>query len=429
MKTIRVFLAAAAALAQTPTAPSLLSRGLLPSFERAPESLARPYLGVISGYDSGPLTSAFSRGPGPFQELNGGLEARRAGRQGSVRLDYQFAARHYSTNSRLDHSTHGLHLDARLHLARRWTFQFRDLASSSSFGDPLPLAPLPVTAGFVPDAGPEALHARTLTNTALADLIFAASPRTSVSMGGDGFLVQRQHRGLADVMGWRARADLAHRYRRHRTITLSYSFTRFGHTRQFGGADYAVYALGHSARLGKHSEFDLLAGLGRLRSSGLRAVELDPEIARLLGTNRGAEIFRLRTLSPHWLLGWSQRFGRAVLRWELARLVSDGGGLSGLARQNQTSLSLAVRVSRSWRLAAGVAGRTYRSLDTLLYDSTTAAAGLTVARRLGPRTELAMRYHYSFYHFDRGLLRWFHRNQIGAGLVYQFRDPPEPGLP
>jgi hypothetical protein len=426
MKTISVFLAAAGALAQTPTAPSLLSRGLLPNLERsAPESAVRPYLGVISGYDSGPLTTAFNRGQGPFQEIGGGLEAQHTGRQGSVQVDYRFAARHYSTNSRLDHTSQGLHLDARLRLARRWTVQFRDLASSSSFGDPLQFAQLPVTSGFFPDAGPETLHSRTLTNTALADLIFAASPRTSVSIGGDGFVVQRQHRGLADVMGWRARADLAHRYHRYRTFTVSYSFTRFDHTRQFGGADYAVYALGHSARLRKHAEFDLLAGIGRLRSSGLRAVELDPEIARLLGTNRGAETFRLRTFTPHWLLGWSQRFGRTVLRWDLARLVSDGGGLSGLARQNQTSLSLAARVSRSWRLTAAVAGRTYRSLDTLLYDSTTAAAGLTAARRLGPRTELALRYHYSFYHFDRGLLRWFHRNQLGAGLVYHFRDLPQ----
>jgi len=246
------------------------------------------------------------------------------------------------------------------------------------------------------------------------------TPRTSVSVGGDGFLVERQHRGLADSLGWRARADLAHRYHRHRTLTLSYSFTHFDHTRRFGGAEYAVWAFGHSARLGRRTELDLLAGAGLLRSAGVRPVDLDPEIARLLGTARGAEIYRLRTWSPHWLLGFTQAMGRAALRFEIARLVSDGGGLSGVARQNQASLSLSAPAGRSWRLAAGMSARTYRSLDTLLYDTTTAAAGFTVSRRLSPRAEAVTRYHYSLYHFDRGLLRYFHRHQLALGVVYHF---------
>ena len=407
---------AAACLAEGPQAPSLLSRGLLPNLRSSgPDRFVRPYLGAMSGYDSGPLTSAFNRGEGPFQEIEGGLEALGP----NLRLNYQFGLRHYSANSRLDRSTHGLNLDTRLRLSRRWTIHLRDVASSSSFGDAPQLA---VAAGFLPDSGPEVLHSRTVTNTALADLVFATSARTSVSVGGDGFVVERQHRGLADLLGWRARADLAHRYHRYRTVTFSYAFTHFDHTRRFGGADYAVYAVGHSARLGKHSELDLLGGVGQLRSAGVRAVELDPEIARILGTARGAEIFRLRTLNPHWIFGWTQLFGRAALRFELARLVSDGGGLSGLARQNQASLSLSGSLSRSWRLSASLAARTYRSLDTLLYDSTTASSGFTLARRVGPRAEAMLRYHYSFYHFDRGPLQWLNRHQVAAGLVYHFSD-------
>ena len=399
---------AAAGLAEGPQPPSLLSRGLLPNLQSSPpDSFIRPYVGTLSGYDSGPRE-------GPFQELDGGLQALHTGRRSTFRLDYRFGLRP-------DRSTHGLNLDTSLRLSRRWTLQLRDLASSSSFGEAPQFAG---TAGFLPDPGPEVLNSRTIINTTLADLVFHTSTRTSLSVGGDGFVVERQNRGLADVRGWRTRADLAHRYHRYRTLTLSYAFTHFDHTRQFGGADYAVYAIGHSARLGKHTEFELLAGIGYLRSSGVRSVELDPEIASILGVSRGAEIFRLRTFNPHWIAGWTQLFGRAALRFELARLISDGGGLSGLARQNQASLTLSAPLSPTWRLAANLAARTYRSLDTLLYDSTTAASGFTLSRRLSPRSEAVLRYHYSFYHFDRGLLNWFHRHQVAAGVVYHFSEAP-----
>lgn len=401
---------AAACLAEGPQAPSLLSRGLLPNLQSFPsDSFVRPSLGAMSGYDSGLLSEK-----GPFQEIDGGLEALHAGRRSTLRLDYRFGLRP-------DRSAHGLNLDTSLRLSRRFTLQLRDVASSSRFGE---APPLPGATAFLPDPGPEVLHSRTVTNTALADLVFAASARTSIALGGDGFVVEREHRGLADVLGWRARADLAHRYSRYRTVTFSYAFTHFDHSRSFGGADYAVYAVGHSARLGKHTELDLLAGAGQLRSAGTRPVELDPEIARILGTARGAEIFRLHTWNPHWIAGWSQLFGRTALRFELARLVSDGGGLSGLARQNQATLSLSGPLSPSWRLTAHLAGRTYRSLDTLLYDSTTAGSGFTLSRRLGPRTEAVARYQYNFYHFDQGLLRATHRHQVAAGVVYHFNEAP-----
>jgi hypothetical protein len=383
----------------------------------------RPYLGAGSGFDSGPLTSSFDRGSGPFQEITGGLDAHRAGPRGALHLDYDFSLRHYSSDPRLDRATHGLSFDTSLRLTRRWTVRFRDVGYSSSFGDSDRLPALP-NAAFYPLGGPEVLHARTLADTVLADLSYSPSYRTSISVGADGFLVERQHRGLADALGWRARAGLNRRYRRHHTLTLSYSLTRFDHTRRFGHADYAAFAVGHSSRLGPRSELNLLAGMGRLRNAGVRSVVLDPEIARLLGTDQGAEIFRLRTLSPHWLGSWTQRFNGASVRLEVARSISDGGGLSGVARQNQASLALSGAVSRSWRVEAGATLRTYRSLDALLYDAVTASASLALARRLGPRTEAVARYHYSFHHLDRGLLHLYQRHQVSLGLAYHFSDAP-----
>jgi hypothetical protein len=377
-------------------------------------------LGATSGYDSGPLTTSFDRGQGPFQQLDGGLEARRDSDRATVRLNYRFGLRHYSRLSRLDSSSHRLNFDARFRVSRRVTFMLRDTAASSSFDGGFAAPETDVSTAFFVDGGPEVLHSRTAANTTLADLVIAISTRTSVSVAGDGFVVERQHRGLADALGWRARADLAHRYARHKTVTFSYSFSHFDHTRAFGGADYAVYAAGHSLRLGKRAELDLLAGVGRLRSAGVRRVELDPEISRLLGTSRGAEIFRVDTWTPHALAAWTQGIGRAGLRLEFSRWVSDGGGLSGVARQNQGSLIVSVP-ARSWRATATTVVRTYRSLDTLLYDSTTAAAGASLARRLGPHAEAVFRYQYSFYNFDRGLLSNFHRHQAAAGVMFWLR--------
>ena len=411
--------------AETDRAPSLVSRGWLPPGNRARGQEAfRARLGAISGYDNGILTAGLDRGEGLFQELAGGVESRRPGRRVNFRMDYQFGLRHYSRLSRLNHSNHSLNLDARIRLSRRFLLEFRDVAASSAFGGSFLTPATDLSSAFFLDGEPAAFHSRSLANTALADLVFSPSVRTSMSAGGDGFIVRRQYHGLADLAGWRARADLAHRYSRHRTITVSYSLTHFDHTRAFGGADYRVYTLGHSWRWGKNSELGLLAGAGRVASAGVRAVELDPQISRLLGTSRGAEIFRVDTWTPHLLAAWSLAGRRWAWRAQLSRLVSDGGGFSGLARQSHASVAVSAPVGRGWRLAGNLQARTFRSLDTRLLDSVSAAAGGSLSRRLGPRLEAVWRYHYSFYDFHRGLLRHFHRHQAAAGVVYHFQDLP-----
>lgn len=407
--------------------PALLSRGLPAEAQTTRDTVFQPYAGVFSGYDNGPLTSNLDRAGGPFQEIDSGIRVLRAGPRTEFRMDYRFDLRHYSEASRLDRANQALNVDVRLHLSRRLTVMLRDTGTSLSYDNTLsPSSPSGVAAGFFADAGPSVVHARTIADTGMADLIFSPSARTSISLGGDGFLIERQFAGLIDAVGWRARADIARRYSRHRTISLSYSFTHFSHTRSFGGADYAVYAVGHSVRLGRKSELDLLAGAGRLQNAGLRSVALDPEISRLLGASLGVETFHLNTWSPHVMAAWLQSFGRAELRVQFARQITDGGGLTGLARQNEGTLTLATAHTRwTWQPATHLSVRTYRSLDTLLFSNTTASAGASLTSRLGPHTEAVFRYDFGFYNYEQGLLSHFQRHQVSAGIIYYFRDRPE----
>ena len=129
-------------------------------------------MGALSGYDTAPLSTEADRGGGPFQEITGGLHARRTGRRVDLRLDYGFGLRHYTGNSRLDRSNQSFNLEMRLLLSRRWTLMLRDAATSSSFGESLQ-APAPnLSAGFYADPGPDVFHSRTIANTGLADLIY-----------------------------------------------------------------------------------------------------------------------------------------------------------------------------------------------------------------------------------------------------------------
>jgi hypothetical protein len=414
-------------------APSLLSRGMIADLRPGRfETVFQPYIGTLGGYDSGPLTRDLGRGDGPFEEFDGGLAARRSSRSVSADLDYRFGARHYFYNRRLDRSNHELHLDTRVRLSHRWSLLLRDSATSYSFGRDLAEAPGGLVTGLPVEGGPDVLHTRTLANTGLADLVFAPTARTSLAVGGDGFFVDWQFRGLADVAGWRARADLAHRLTRHQTVSLAYSFTRFDYQQSFGGADYAVLAAGYAVRLGRGSELDLLGGAGRLRSAAVRPVELDPEIARLLGVARGAEIFRLDTWTPHLLAAFTQAWGRVQLRAEYVRMATDGGGLSGLERRNRAAVMVSGPLSRRVRMSLQVAGYTHRSLDTRLYDGRAVSSGFTLSRRLGSQAEIVTRYAYSFHDFERGLLQHFNRHQASVGLLFYFkpleRAEPAPGL-
>jgi hypothetical protein len=420
-----LILIAFASLCPAQTGPALLSRGFTPETRAAEGGTGLEIsVGAFSGYDEGVLTADLARGGGLFQEIESNLRSRRAGARTDLRLDYRLDLRHYTAAGSLDRANHALGLDARFQLSRRLTLMLRNVGSSSSFGGSLQETAGSGSSGFPPGRGPESFDSRTIADTGLVDVVFAPSARTSFSAGGDGFVVQRQSQALLDAVGWRARADAARRYSRHKTVSLSYSFTHFDHTRAFGGADYAVYAVGHSVRLGKNSELDVLAGAGLLRGAGVRTVELDPQTARLLGTPRGAEIFRLHTWAPHIAGAWLERIGPAELRAGFVRQVSDGGGLTGLARQNQGTLSISAHRRRTWRPAATLAAGTYRSLDTVLYNNATALAGGSLARRIGPRTEAVLRYQFAFYNYQEGLLHNFRRHQIAAGVVYYLHDLP-----
>jgi hypothetical protein len=421
------FLPAILCWGQTPEAPALLSRGLAAESGLPRAGVLQPYAGAFSGYDNGPLSTSLDRPGGAFQEVEGGLSFLRRGTRAEIRLDYRFDLRHYQASSRLDRSNQALTVDTRFHISRRWTVMLRDTGSSASYDSPSQPAGTGVAEGFLVGVGPEVFHSRTIAQTGMADVIFAPTARTSVSVGGDGFLIQRQFAPLIDAVGWRARADVARRYSRHRTVSLSYSFTHFDHARSFGGAEYAVFALGHSVRLSRRSEIDLLAGAGRLQSAGLRAVSLDPEISRLLGISRGVETFHLDTWAPHVTAAWVQGVGRAELRVQFAREVTDGGGLTGLARQNEGSLAFqTAHVRSAWRPGIHIIVRTYRSLDTILYSNVTASAGLSLARRLGSQTEAVVRYDFGFYNFEEGLLRNFQRRQFAAGVTCYFSGRATP---
>jgi len=422
-------------------APGLLSRGYFESHPTpnsprdAPsqsgrdatlDSLFEPYAGVFSGYDSGVPTLPLDRAGGSFQEIDGGFASYKKGRSIEYNLNYRFDLRHYTHASRLDRMNQAADLDVRFRVSRAVLFIVRDQAASFSYDNSVSPASGREAAGeFFAGTGPAVVYARTIAENGTADLVVSPSARTSFSAGGGGFLIEHQFTGLIDGVGWRAHADIAHRYSRHKTVSLSYSFTHFSHTRSFGGADYAVVAAGHSMRLGRRSELDLLAGAGRLQSAGLRSVTLDPEISRLLGISAGIETFHLNTWSPHLMAAWFQGIGRAELRAQFNREITDGGGLTGLARRNEGTLSLSKAHARqSWEPAAHLSIRTYRSLDTLLFSNTTASAGLSVARTLSSRTQAVLRYDFGFYNYAQGLLQNFHRHQFSAGVIYCFRDRP-----
>src|SRR5713226_5202619 len=89
-------------VAQTLGGPSLLSRGRAPELRPAGASEFQPFAGTTSGYDTGLPNQDLDHSSGPFQEIDGGLDARRITRHASLRLDYRFNLRHYTEASRLD---------------------------------------------------------------------------------------------------------------------------------------------------------------------------------------------------------------------------------------------------------------------------------------------------------------------------------------
>jgi hypothetical protein len=254
------------------------------------------------------------------------------------------------------------------------------------------------------------------------DLTWRPTPRLTLGIGGDGFVVRRESLLLAGLNGYSARASVAYRLTARQTISATYSNTYFDFQRTFGDSRLETIALGYSIALTREWDLAALAGGVRVDTLGLTQVALDPAAAALLGQNFALVTFSNTLYLPVAEIRVTRRFKHASLTLDYSSGVTPGNGLYLTSRQNSAQIAYSYIASRSLE-ARWNAG--YNQLSELGGDALgkfgNVQGGIQVLYKLTGDTYLDVRYDYRYYttQFTTGdTILKMNSNRVGVGIAF-----------
>jgi hypothetical protein len=159
------------------------------------------------------------------------------------------------------------------------------------------------------------------------DVTYQKSPRTSFTIGGQGFDVWRQSAFLVGMEGWNARGSVEHKLNRNTSVGFSYQRQHFNFPKVFGQADIDTGELFVGSNLGRFWNFTVRAGMFHSEVSGLQSVALNPVIAALLGQATTVQAFYRENIYPSGHATLTRRFKTANLNFYYEQSVVPGNGV------------------------------------------------------------------------------------------------------
>jgi hypothetical protein len=194
------------------------------------------------------------------------------------------------------------------------------------------------------------------------DVTLIETPRTSFSFGGAGFEVWRQSKLLVGVQGYNARGTVQHKLNKTTSVGFTYQRQHFEFPRAFGQADIDTGELFLATNLGPRWQLVMRGGVFRSEVKGLQAVELNPVVAALLGTNESIQAFYRENLYPSGQISLSRKFKTSNLSFSFAQTVSPGNGVYLTSKTQTGSAGYSYTAIR--KLSLSVNGG-YNSLSSL----------------------------------------------------------------
>jgi hypothetical protein len=315
--------------------PGILTQGAGAIGTRGGQPVSiRLYADVSGIYDNG-LQPLAVNSSGALAQVNGlfGVEADIGAygvhqwRQAQLGLDYRGTYRDYANGSYYNGSDQQLILGYTYQKSRRLYFDLQEVAgtlSRSIGGIPGVSLPIPTT---VDQPNSLLFDSREYFTESSAGLTYLLSARTSVSLGGSGFLVRQNNSGLLGVDGYNAHGQIHHRLSRNTTLGLEYSRQHFEYPGAFGQSDIDSYSGIYGTQIGRPWKFSVQGGVYRAQVRGVQEVALDPAIAALLGIASVPQTFYKVYTFPTGTVRLSRQFKTSVLAFTYARAVTPGNGV------------------------------------------------------------------------------------------------------
>jgi hypothetical protein len=340
-------------------------------------------------------------------EANIGAYGTHSWRTAMVGLDYKGSFREYNAGSAYDSIDQNLVLGYTLQESRRLAFNGQVIGGILSNGlngigiiAPTITAPnivaLPTTLLF---------DSRTYYLQGGLDATYIWSPRTSFTIGGQGFEVWRQSKLLVGVDGYNARGTVEHRINKTTSVGFTYQRQHFEFPRAFGQADIDTGELFLGTNIGRRWALVVRGGVFHSEVKGLQAVALSPAIAALLGQSTSIQAFYREDIYPSGQVSLTRKFKTASLIFSYGQMVSPGNGVYLTSRSNTGSGSYSYTGIKKVSLSLGGGYSNLASLGQGLqpYRAFTGGGGITYT--LPWSLHLVARYDY--------------RDQVIEDLIYK----------
>jgi len=368
--------------------PGILTGGADTVGNRAGEQVdLRFYASLMGIYDNGiQPVSVDSKGnliqvSGLYGlELGFGVYGVHNWRTAQLGLDYRGDLRDYPEDTGYDGTDHTLTLGYTYQKSKRLFFTFRGIGGT--YSNYLGAVAGETAASSTNNVNQPTLllfDNRTYFLQGNVGITYLLTPRTSVSLGGDGFTIQRQSSELVSSVGYGARANIRYRLNRVTSIGAEYDRIHYQYPGAFGHSDINVYNLLYSTQMGRLWTFSLSGGVDQVNTLGLQTVTLAPAIAALLGVSTTVHVFQAQNWVPSGQASISRKFKNANLYASYSRLILPGNGVYLTSRSENALLGYSYTGVR--KVALTINGG-YSSLDSLgqgiaPYHMYTGAASLT----------------------------------------------------
>jgi hypothetical protein len=368
--------------------PAVLSSGATGVGNRSGQQMdLRFYAGVDGVYDSSLQPVAINSqgqlitvGGAYGVEANIGLYGTHSWRTALLGVDYRGVFREYANDSAYSA------IDQYLTLGYTWQQSRRVIWKGQVLGGILNDALGGI--GFEPEvtstssvASPTSLlfDSRSYYLQGGLDVTLVESPRTSITLGGQGFDVWRQSPDLVGVEGYSAKGSIEHKLNRTTSVGFTYQRQHFNFPKVFGQANIDTGQLFLGTNLGRLWSVTINAGVFHSEVSGLESVALNPVIAALLGQASTVQAFYKENIYPSGQATLTRKFKTASLNFNYSQMVVPGNGVYLTSKQQNGGASYSYTGIRKVNLSVSGGYNQLASLGQGLapFKSYTAGAGLT----------------------------------------------------
>lgn len=341
--------------------PGVLTDGAGQVGNRAGEQVdLRYYVDVNGIYDTG-LQPISQNSQGKLTQVGGleglelllGVYGSHAWKTALLGLDYRGDLLYYPNDSYYDATNQTLTIGYTYQKSRRLFFDMRGMGGQYSQY----LGSVAGTETSVPNAvnQPSLLlfDNRTDFLQGFVGMTYMLTPRTSLTLGGDGFFVSHQSSELIGVDGYEARARVQYRLSRRTSIGGQYERSHYQFPNYFGNSDSNNYSVFLATQFGRFWTFSLQGGAYQVNVVGIQQVALNPTVAAILGVSTTNQTFVANNWLPAGRANLNRKFKQANLSFSYVRTMVPGNGVYLTSRSQSGSATYSYSGVRKFTFLIG----------------------------------------------------------------------------